>query len=160
MDLHLSDFMLDDLLNATYDLFKGRAGEKGILFEVKSELPGINVRSDREKIRQSLNCLVSNAIKFTHSGSVTVYGSADGGKLMIRVSDTGIGISKEDLPVIFDRFRQAETGFERSFGGSGLGLAISKGNVDFLGGSISVKSETGRGSDFIISIPVGLISGV
>jgi CheY-like chemotaxis protein len=101
-----------------------------------------------------LNNLVSNAIKFTQKGDVTVVVRRAGENLLVSVTDTGIGIKESDLEVIFDRFRQGETGLSRTYGGSGLGLAISKGNVDFLGGEIWLESKPGKGSVFNFSIPV------
>jgi CheY-like chemotaxis protein/anti-sigma regulatory factor (Ser/Thr protein kinase) len=107
---------------------------------------------------QALSNLVSNAIKFTHSGKVTVKILMILDNLVFSVADTGIGINESYQKLIFERFRQADSGLTRPYEGSGLGLAITKGNIEFLGGKISVESEPDRGSIFTCVVPVEFIS--
>jgi signal transduction histidine kinase len=154
IDLQISDFRVDQLLGDIEKMFSKNAAEKRLKFAVTNLIPVAVVKSDNGKIKQVLANLVSNAIKFTSRGSVTVQASKDGDNLVISVSDTGIGIKKSDYEIIFDRFRQSEIGLNRSYGGSGLGLAISKGNINFLGGTVMIESEPGKGSTFTFSVPV------
>jgi two-component system phosphate regulon sensor histidine kinase PhoR len=112
------------------------------------------VRADRERIRQTISNLVHNAIKFNHPGGrVTV--STSGGKeaVTVSVTDTGVGITPDDLPHVFERFYKADRA--RSGGGSGLGLAIAKHTVQAHGGSIRCQSEPGKGTTFTFTLPVG-----
>jgi two-component system phosphate regulon sensor histidine kinase PhoR len=111
------------------------------------------IRADNDRIRQTLVNLVHNAIKFNHlGGKVTVSTKADRESVIASVSDTGIGISKEDLPHVFERFYKANKA--RAGGGSGLGLAIAKHTVQAHGGSIWAQSEEGKGSTFSFSFPI------
>jgi len=111
------------------------------------------IRADNDRIRQTLVNLVHNAIKFNHpGGKVTVSTKAERESVTLSVSDTGIGISKEDLPHVFERFYKADKA--RSKGGSGLGLAIAKHTVQAHGGSIQAQSEEGKGSTFSFSLPL------
>lgn len=118
---------------------------------------------DRGRIRQVLLNLVGNAVKFTENGSVTVSGhivepTEKGFLIEVRVADTGIGIAKDDLNRIFERFEQADDGLTRRFGGSGLGLAIAKSLVEAHGGKIWVESEVGKGSTFFFTLELGALS--
>jgi len=109
--------------------------------------------ADNDRIRQTLTNLVHNAIKFNHlGGKVTVSTRADRESVTVSISDTGIGISKEDLPHVFERFYKADKARPR--GGSGLGLAIAKHTVQAHGGSIWAQSEQGKGSTFSFSLPI------
>ena len=108
---------------------------------------------DDVRLRQVLLNVVGNAIKFTKQGEVSLLAAADGNWLRFDVVDTGIGIRKEDIPGLFDAFKQADTRRNRNVKGAGLGLAISKTLVERMGGSITVHSEYGRGSTFVIRIP-------
>ena len=111
------------------------------------------IKADNDRIRQTLTNLVHNAIKFNHlGGKVTVSTKVDGESVTVSVCDTGIGISKEDLPHVFERFYKADKARPR--GGSGLGLAIAKHVVEAHGGSIWVRSEEGKGSTFSFSLPI------
>jgi two-component system phosphate regulon sensor histidine kinase PhoR len=121
-----------------------------ITTEMATDLPII--RADNDRIRQTLTNLVHNAIKFNRPGGrVIVSAKVDKESVTVGVSDTGIGISKEDLPHVFERFYKADKARPR--GGSGLGLAIAKHTVQAHGGSIWVQSEEGKGSTFSFSLP-------
>jgi two-component system phosphate regulon sensor histidine kinase PhoR len=118
--------------------------------ELSIDLPFI--QADKDRIRQTIINLVHNAIKFNKpSGKVTVSTSFDNNSVTVSVADTGIGISKEDLPRVFERFYKADKA--RTGGGSGLGLAIAKHTIQAHGGDIRAQSEEGKGSTFTFSIP-------
>jgi two-component system phosphate regulon sensor histidine kinase PhoR len=119
--------------------------------ELNPNIPAIKV--DRDRIRQTLANLVHNAIKFNNpGGKVIISTNYNNESTIVSVSDTGMGISKEDLPHIFERFYKADKA--RSQGGSGLGLAIAKHTIQAHGGNISVKSEEGKGSTFSFTLPI------
>jgi two-component system phosphate regulon sensor histidine kinase PhoR len=119
--------------------------------ELAPDIP--TIEADNDRIRQTLTNLVHNAIKFNHpGGGVTVSTRVDGESVVVSVSDTGIGISKEDLPHVFERFYKADKA--RPTGGSGLGLAIAKHVIQAHGGSIRAQSEEGKGSTFGFSLPI------
>lgn len=113
---------------------------------------------DGSKIRQVLNNLLNNALKFTESGFVEFGYSLRDSALEFFVKDTGIGISDQHISVIFDRFRQAETSLSRGYGGTGLGLSISKAYVEKIGGEIWVTSKLSKGTTFYFTIPLELQS--
>ncbi|MBR4515500.1 MAG: response regulator [Lachnospiraceae bacterium] len=120
------------------------------------------VRGDGQRIQQILNCLLSNALKFTADGSVRVKIAAiDNDKenitLRMAVADTGIGISEKDMDKLFIRFSQVDSSDTRRYGGSGLGLVISKQIAELMGGTISVQSKEGIGSTFIAEIPLKVV---
>ncbi len=124
-----------------------------ITTDLNANLPLIKV--DKDRIRQTLTNLVHNAIKFNHpAGKVLISSSFKNESVIVVVSDTGTGISKEDLPHIFERFYKADKA--RSQGGSGLGLAIAKHTILAHGGLISVTSEEGKGASFTFSLPVNV----
>ena len=122
-----------------------------ITTDLNANLPVIKV--DRNRIRQTLTNLVHNAIKFNNpGGKVIISTNYNTESVIVNVSDTGMGISKEDMPHIFERFYKADKA--RSQGGSGLGLAIAKHTIQAHGGNISVKSEEGKGSSFSFNLPI------
>jgi len=111
---------------------------------------------DSRRVEQILLNLLSNAIKFTERGEVRVECCHDNGMVVTRVTDTGSGIKPEDLGKLFQPFRQVDTGLTRQYEGTGLGLAICKRLVELMGGTITVKSEWGKGSTFEFTLPVNL----
>ena len=122
------------------------------------------VRGDSQRIQQVLNCLLSNAIKFTNEGGVRVKvacmntdSNFDRIKLRIAVSDSGIGISDQDKSKLFIRFSQVDASDTRQYGGSGLGLVITKQIVELMGGEITVQSQEGIGSTFIVEVPLVVV---
>ncbi len=122
-----------------------------IAINLATDLP--IVRVDKDRIRQTIINLVHNAIKFNHSGGrATVSSKPDRESVTVSVSDTGIGISKEDLPYVFERFYKADKA--RTKGGSGLGLAIAKHTIQAHDGNIWAQSEEGKGSTFSFSLPL------
>jgi signal transduction histidine kinase/CheY-like chemotaxis protein/HPt (histidine-containing phosphotransfer) domain-containing protein len=135
-----------------------KAQQKGI--ELRFEYVGdvTNVTGDPLRLRQIVMNLLSNAIKFTEKGWVsvrqTVSAGADGNlNMVLDVADTGAGIPAEKVPLIFEKFTQADSSISRKYGGTGLGLAITKRLVELQGGQIRVESRVGRGSTFTVEIP-------
>jgi signal transduction histidine kinase/CheY-like chemotaxis protein len=129
---------------------------KGKPIQIRSTFPDILplVNADGMRVRQIILNLMSNAVKFTESGSITVSAEVVNDFVHISVTDTGIGIPQEAQAVIFDRFEQAERDTERKFGGTGLGLDISKQLSLMHGGDLTVRSEAGKGSTFTLTLPV------
>ena len=110
--------------------------------------------SDGHRLKQILSNLIDNAIKFTAAGKIQVgYQVNDMKTIMFYVSDTGIGISSEKQPIIFDRFRQVHESNSRAYAGTGLGLSIVKSLVELMGGTIGVKSELNKGTEFYFTLP-------
>lgn len=158
-------FSLRQLMDELAELFGYRASAKSLLFR-HSLAPGAPewIRGDPARLRQVLNNLLSNALKFTHQGEVSVTveaappAPADDGEgpltsLRFTVADTGIGIAPEVVPKLFDRFVQADASTTRKYGGTGLGLAIVEQLSRLMGGHIELQSEPGKGSAFILTLP-------
>ncbi|MHC1704803.1 MAG: ATP-binding protein [Tenuifilaceae bacterium] len=154
IDINLTSFDLNKLFKELELFFSTSANEKGLQMVFAVEICNCLVETDRGRVVQILNNLISNAIKFTEKGSIRIVAKQIDKHLSISVTDTGIGIKKEDFNLIFDRFTQAETGLSRMYGGTGLGLSIAKGLVEYLGGKVTVNSEVGVGSEFNFIIPV------
>ncbi|RMD45413.1 HAMP domain-containing protein, partial [Candidatus Pacearchaeota archaeon] len=112
------------------------------------------IRVDGERFREVITNLVSNAIKFTEKGSVTVFGERLGNKAYFEVRDTGVGIPKDKIGNLFEKFYQVDASVSRKFNGTGLGLAITKKIVEAHGGKITVESEVGKGTIFKFYIPI------
>ncbi len=162
IDLEAIDFNLRDCLETSLKTMAIRADEKGLelLCEVAPEVPEV-VRGDSGRLRQVIINLVGNAIKFTDKGEVALKVQVEAAHtrdrtLRFTVADSGIGIPKEKLEVIFHPFSQADTSTTRKYGGTGLGLTISNRLVGMMGGGISVESEPGRGSQFHFTVRVGI----
>ncbi|WP_420933054.1 MHYT domain-containing protein [Alteromonas sp. A081] len=110
-----------------------------------------------ERIRQVLNNLIGNAVKFTHEGEVVISVQGCNNDVVFEVTDTGIGMTKEQVDRVFDPFSQADASMSRKYGGTGLGTTISKQLVELMGGKITVASEKNKGSSFIFSLPLKLV---
>lgn len=113
----------------------------------------VKIKSDRNRIKQILNNLINNATKFTNKGVIDIWFEYNNSKVLFHVKDTGIGISKSNQSIIFDRFRQTDESSSSPYRGTGLGLAISKHLAILLGGDILVDSQKNIGTEFIVSIP-------
>ena len=148
-----------ELVHDVRNLLSARAASRGLdlRLDVRYPLPA-TVRSDTVRLKQILVNLVGNALKFTESGSVTITlraQDAGTGPLLFEVSDTGIGMTPEQVARLFQPFTQADASTTRRFGGTGLGLAISKRLAEMLGGDLSCRSTPGAGSVFTCSIDPG-----
>jgi signal transduction histidine kinase len=147
-------FSLDDLLASHCRDLLPIAEVKGLTLKAELPDPGIRVRTDRVKLGRVMSNLLTNAIKFTEQGGVTVSaGVADDGCIVIRVHDTGIGIAAPQLDRIFGEFTQAAHNESDARGGWGLGLAISRRLLELMGGTIGVESELNRGTTFTATLP-------
>ena len=161
MHIEMSDIAVRCWLDEVVRPLELRAREKGLAFvvETASDLPTV-LRSDALRLRQIVNNLVGNAIKFTAQGQVTLrlHMAGHGGQgpltLGLDVIDTGIGIAPEKQLLIFEPFSQADGSITRQFGGTGLGLSICHRLCGLLGGSIGVESTVGRGTIFRVRLPV------
>ncbi|MEO2018132.1 MAG: ATP-binding protein [Fuerstiella sp.] len=155
-----------DLLNDVATLMRVRAEAKGLPLKIEyvGEIPE-TIQCDPTRLRQILINLVGNAIKFTETGQVRVVtrlAKGDGScpRLQIDVIDTGIGLTPDQLGLIFQPFTQADVSTTREFGGTGLGLTISKRLAEMLGGDITISSSPGEGSTFTVTVETGPLDGV
>jgi len=152
--IELSEFNANDLIADVISMIRPQAQQKNIELLFSASTSGLLVTGDIDKCRHILLNLIGNAVKFTEKGKVEISAVKSDSNFDIQVNDTGIGISENNLPYIFNEFRQADGSTSRKFGGTGLGLAIAKKYANLLGGTISVKSVLGQGSEFILSMPL------
>lgn len=151
--LNKSRFDLSLEIKKLVDVFQPLYARKELKFILDIE-PDIKVFMDKDKLKQIIYNLFSNAHRYSNiKGIVKVRVNKKINEIVIAVKDNGIGISKEDLPLIFERFYRGEASRSRETGGTGIGLTITKALVEAHGGSIEVKSQLGVGSEFIIKIP-------
>ncbi len=156
VELHEDDVDVVEIVCSCVRLMTERARGGGVELVWRRPEPALpHLRADGRMLKQILVNLISNAVKFTRTGgAVTVEAGqgADGG-LMLRVTDTGIGIAAENIPRALDRFGQVETGLHRRFEGSGLGLPLSKSMVELHGGSLELESALGAGTTVTVRFP-------
>jgi len=158
LELHNEDVKIADILNNMEMLFSEFARNKKIKYTVSTAngLPE-NIFTDKVRVEQVIKNLLSNAFKFTPekgSISINVIPGIQEETISFCIKDSGIGIATDKQNIIFEAFQQADGSTSRKYGGTGLGLSISRELVSLLGGSISVNSEPGKGSEFILTIPV------
>lgn len=156
VEIRPESFTLERLANNLRQIFQPVAQEKKLDFSVQiaPDCPA-NIETDVQRLEQVLKNLLSNALKFTEVGQVSLsICPAGAGQIDLSVSDTGIGIAEEQQQSVFEAFHQADGTISRKYGGTGLGLSISRQLIRLLGGSIQLKSRLGQGSTFTITIPV------
>ncbi len=159
MEVYLETVEAEPLLREVAAGVAGLVGRKNNRLDLRLA-PGLgSLRSDATKLRQILLNLVGNAAKFTENGTVTIEAARERGvdgaeRLRVAVSDTGIGMTPEQVSRLFQRFSQADASTTRRFGGTGLGLSLIKAFADMLGAGVEVQSEPGRGSTFAVLLPV------
>lgn len=142
------------LVSGVADGARAVTKDKGISLQLEMPQAPLFVTGDAARLRQVLNNLLSNAIRHTPpQGTISVRTHAEGAQVQISVSDTGPGISSQDLPRVFDRFYRGDAARDRASGGSGLGLAIAKALIQAHGGTIAVESEPGQGTHLTIALP-------
>jgi signal transduction histidine kinase len=156
-ELLLEDIALDELLARCVSRCQALVRGKPVLVELLVPEGTPRVRADFVKLQQAFTNLVANAVKFTENGRVEVRvrsgEGAPSGMVVVEVEDTGIGIAKETIPLIWKPFQQADATVSRHYGGTGLGLSIARGIVLLHGGSIDVRSTPGVGSTFTVLLP-------
>lgn len=152
-------FDICQLLHQQSNEYSVRAAQKQLMFQcnIEPNLPN-EIEGDQVRLKQVLNNLIGNALKFTQQGHIELKVNSlhieQHPHLYIEVKDTGIGIDKDNLSSIFEKFQQADGSTTRKYGGTGLGLAISKKIVEMMGGELKVTSEVGLGSSFYFTIPM------
>ena len=155
LEIRIENVLIPNAMEALKKFFQPLAEEKKLRFEVISgaDIPQ-SFLTDRQRLDQILKNLLSNAFKFTEKGSIEIrLYRHSGGEIAFEVRDSGIGIPKEQQKIIFEAFRQADGTRNRKYGGTGLGLSISRDLARLLGGSIEVKSTSGKGSCFTLILP-------
>ncbi|MEX0680342.1 MAG: response regulator [Balneolales bacterium] len=157
IETQLENVNIIDEISRAMEAHSRSARYKGLDFKIHTDLKELNVEIDRQILNRIMYNLLSNAFKYTDEGEVSVHISRVTNKtgewVQIDVQDTGVGISPDFLPKIFDEFQQESTGLSRKFEGSGLGLSITRKLVDVMGGTITVNSKKGVGSIFTIRFP-------
>src|SRR4051812_31070993 len=155
MPLNLTSFQIPELVQEVMSELEPIIKKSNLVVKssMRRSLPSL--KSDRQKVKQIVLNLLSNALKFTPSGSVTMSASYDGRarQVAVTVRDTGVGIAKQDQAKVFEDFRQLDSSPARGYGGTGLGLSICRRLANILGGSIELHSEAGQGSTFTLRLP-------
>jgi signal transduction histidine kinase len=154
MPVHLEPAGLRPILVDVATQIEPLVRRKSLEFQVDIDEHIPLLYTDPTKVKQIVLNLLSNAVKFTNRGSVSLSAAPEGSDLVIRVSDTGIGIRPQHLEVIFEEFRQVDQSRTREYGGTGLGLSITRKLIALLGGEIAVQSEYGQGTTFLVTLPL------
>ena len=154
LNIEISAFDLSELITNTLGTYTSLAEEKRLFFKASLNLDQNFVLSDPLRIKQILGNLISNAIKFTHTGSISIEATCNDSDLILRVEDSGIGLDEGVESRIFSRCEQADGSTTRQYGGTGLGLSISSALAEMLGGHLSVSSEKDKGSVFTLQVPI------
>ncbi|MEZ8336702.1 quorum-sensing autoinducer 2 sensor kinase/phosphatase LuxQ [Vibrio cyclitrophicus] len=164
-NIQKKDFRLTELVNTLDSIYRPLCEDKSVVFSIMNHLvDDVEIYTDQVRLNQIMFNLLSNALKFTHQGSISVnfelesIFNSDKASLIVRVKDSGIGIDENKIDAVFEPFVQAEETTTREYGGTGLGLTIVKNLVDMLEGDIQVRSVMGQGSEFIVELPVELHS--
>lgn len=165
IELELVEAEPQQFIHEILTVMRVKAEEKNLAldFHPQGEMP-VRLKTDASKLRQILINLVGNAIKFTEQGSVSIISrfidSDSPPRLQLEVVDTGVGMTEQQANTVFESFVQADSSITRRFGGTGLGLSISKKFALALGGDITIKTEAGKGSSFLLELPVQIKSDV
>ena len=158
MDLHFHRFSMQHMVESVYNAMVLEAGNNGLelTLNIQGKMPDMN--GDRERLEQVVINILSNAVKYTPSGGHIVLSAArrDEGHVMIRVKDDGMGIPKDDIPRLFERFYRVDKACSRAKGGSGLGLAIAKEMVEAHRGTIYLESQLDAGTTVTVVLPTNL----
>ncbi|MDY2968975.1 MAG: ATP-binding protein [Butyricicoccus pullicaecorum] len=158
MDLHFHRFSMQHMVESVYNAMVLEAGNNGLelTLNIQGKMPDMN--GDRERLEQVVINILSNAVKYTPSGGHIVLSAArrDEGHVMIRVKDDGMGIPKDDIPRLFERFYRVDKARSRAKGGSGLGLAIAKEMVEAHRGTIYLESQLDEGTTVTVVLPTNL----
>jgi signal transduction histidine kinase len=157
MELNLGNFALPPLIDEVVKTIEPLAVKNGNQIAIYCDAALGMMHADQMRLRQALLNLMSNSNKFTEKGTISIAARQgqedDRDWITLAVSDTGIGMTPEQMGKLFQEFSQADASTTRRYGGTGLGLAISKRFCQMMGGDITVESEPGRGSTFTIRVP-------
>ena len=155
LELDEHEFDLAAIVRAACKPFAAVASQKDLSLsvEIAPTIEGV-WWGDGARVRQVVSNLVSNAVKFTQAGGVTVRAERAAGGVEISVADTGIGVTPEAAEHLFEKFSQADSSISRRFGGTGLGLSICRGLAGLMGGELRLASEAGKGSTFVCALPL------
>jgi PAS domain S-box-containing protein len=153
-ELSVDKMNIIPLLKESFNLFIPLAANAKLEYNFKSSNEEINCQIDERLFREVISNLINNAVKFTESGAVTLSVESINQMAVIKIIDTGIGIPLDKQAVIWEEFRQVSEGLSRSFEGTGLGLTLVKNNTELMKGTISLESEVGKGSAFIVEFPL------
>lgn len=150
---------INELLDELFDYHKASAIERNLKLTLIKSLENYKscILTDEQKLRQVLNNIISNAIKFTQHGTIEIGYVFRQTDIEFFVKDTGMGIPEEIFDLIFQRFNQPKRSFQKQYSGTGLGLSISKAYVELMGGKIWLESKPGKGSTFYFSLPYNLV---
>ncbi len=154
IDVIPESFTMENAIQKSVEKIIPMADKKGLVLTSTITPGSIEMFTDRRRVEQILINLLTNAVKFTDKGEVHLETHIENNYVVTRIIDTGIGIKPEDMAVLFKPFQQIDTGITRQYEGTGLGLSICKRLVELLGGKIWVESEWGKGSTFIITLPL------
>jgi PAS domain S-box-containing protein len=156
LEMVFEEVYVPDVINEIFEIIRENAIGHNIILKKEFYQEMLSIQADRRSLRQILFNLLSNAIKFSkkEGGTITISTKRENDMVRISVEDTGIGIKEEDLPRLFQKFEQLDSGISRKYEGTGLGLAITKQLVEMHGGKIWVESKYGQGSNFIVLLPI------
>jgi signal transduction histidine kinase/CheY-like chemotaxis protein len=157
VDLQITEFALTKLFGTLRGMMRPLLTNDAVSLTFEPPEPDLLLRTDEGKVSQILRNLVSNALKFTERGEVRVYVSQGEGDISLWVSDTGIGIAPEAQEVVFQEFGQVQNRLQRKVRGTGLGLPLSRKLAELLGGTLTVASVVGHGSDFRFCLPASVL---
>ncbi|HET7545997.1 MAG TPA: ATP-binding protein, partial [Polyangiaceae bacterium] len=159
LDLNIENVLVTSIRDEVERTFEPIAADRQLFFDLRiAERVPQTIVTDRQRLAQILKNLLSNAFKFTATGQVSFHVSCKGERFQFAIRDTGIGIPEQQLPTIFEAFRQADGTTMRRYGGTGLGLTISRDLARILGGEINVTSAPGKGSTFTLDLPIALMT--
>ncbi len=140
-----------DVLKPLYSQYKQLCNEKALDITISKSKGNFNINADEYSTMQIFDNLIGNAVKYTEAGKINIIAQRSGNKIIVEISDTGIGISKQYLPNLFEPFSQEEQGYTRKFEGTGLGLALVKKYCEMNNASVQCESDKGKGSKFIVT---------
>ena len=156
MPVHVERVILEDLINEVAEQVEPMMTSKRLAFRkvIAAHCPPL--QTDKTKLKQILLNLLSNAVKFTNRGAIRLQVERDSDAVIVRVSDTGVGIRPDEIEAIWEDFRQLDQSRTRSYGGTGLGLSIARRLTEQLGGKVRVESTLGVGTTFIVRLPLSI----